>query len=119
VVVALLLELTLFELAVLEGGCLPHEDLSTYSSAWENRPAPPDDDSADAANDTALEAGGGASGGGGVAPSAGSGGSISDAGDAGVAELDAGSLPAVVDSGAETELDGSSALLTDAASAPP
>jgi hypothetical protein len=118
VVVALLLELTLFELAVLEGGCLPQEDLSTYSSAWENRPAPPD--SADA-NDAAVEAGGGAGGSVGV-PSAGSGGSVSDAGDAGdasVAEPDAGSPPPAVDSGSATELDASSALLTDAASPTP
>jgi hypothetical protein len=110
VVVALSFALTLFELAVLEGGCLPQEDLSSYSSARESQPAAPD-----GANDAAVEADGGAGG----VPSAGSGGSIIDVSDAGVAGRDASSPPAAVDSGAATEPDASAALVTDAANALP
>jgi hypothetical protein len=100
-----------FDVALIEGGCLPEQDLSSYSSAWERRQTVAD--ARDAATDSPAP-GAGAGGDAGMAGSAiaGSGGFSVDAGDASAPEPDAS--PDLVDSGS-TALSDANQPLADAA----
>ncbi len=101
-------------LLLLPMACLPQDDLESYSSAWENRPAPtrpespalgeemPED--ASAASDAAPRSDGG--------DGASVGGAL-DAGDAGLLPGDAGIEPGELDAGS-AELDASTAPGADA-----
>jgi hypothetical protein len=100
---------SLCNMVLLEGACLPQEDLSTYSSTWETRQIAPN--RGDAAGGT-LADGMGASG---LDADAGKGGAASagsvDAPDAAIiTDSDASSEPGPADSGAAAELDASRPL---------
>jgi hypothetical protein len=99
-----------FEAALLEGGCLPRDDLSTYSSAWERRTGAPDtSDAAVETTDGADGLGAGGASGTGATPSSGTAGALLDAGDASAASSDASGQDYPLDSGALGPLDASAA----------